>query len=78
MVNVKANRIPEFRRILPFINETRLIAFHQLCYVNRRLRKIAISPNRIGHVENAFRMLLASRSLATPFWPFNKDCACPL
>ena len=75
MIYVKPDRIPKFRSILPFVDQTRLFALHQLRYVHGRLRKITVSPLRVCHVQDAFRMLFACRGLATPFWTLDEYCA---
>ena len=77
VVHVKPNRIPELRRILPFIDQPRLRPPHQFGYVDSRLREITVASYRIRHVQNAFCMLFACRSLATPFRTFHKDSTCP-
>ena len=75
MIHIITNSIPELRRILPFIDESRPRACHQFCDVELGHLEILRAALGIVHIQDAFRQLFACSSLPTPFWPLQKNCS---
>ena len=73
MVNLKANRIPEARKLLPFVYEPWSLTLKKALYVDFRQLEILFLRVGITHVEDAFGDLLAGRCLSTPFCALDKN-----
>ena len=72
-INPVSNRIPEFRNVLPFVNQPRCQSFKKRLYVYFCHLKGMITNIWIRKIKNTLCNLFASCSLSTPFWAFNKN-----
>ena len=74
-INPMSNRIPEFRNVLPFVNQPWPISFQKRLYVYFSHFNSLITNIRIGKIKDAFRKLLACCGLSAPFGPLNENCS---
>lgn len=75
MIDGKAHRIPQLRDILPFVKQSRGCAFQQP--INRRIsqQQVNLAGLRIGQVQHAFGLLLASGGFSTPLRATHPNCS---
>ena len=72
-INPMSNRIPEFRNILPFVNQPWLISFQKRLYVYFSHFNSTITNIRIRKIKDTLRKLLTRCGLSTPFGSLNKN-----
>ena len=73
MINCKANRIPELRSNLPFVQQSRLRTFKKSARLEVSNLEIAHQGILVGHVKDALGNLLSGCRLTTPLWTFYQN-----
>jgi hypothetical protein len=75
MIDRESDCIPEFRDVLPLVQQSWTLPLQQFGYLRSSRHKILLMLIWIINVQNALRMLLACRRFATPLGTFYQNRA---